>query len=86
MTNLFCKFCQKEYKNALAHRKHEIFCKCINDTRNDNNKINLRQISIRFFFNLITFFLAGLPLIAMYFSEKNLSLSDKLSRTSYKKI
>ena len=52
----------------------------------DNNKINLRQISIRFFFNLITFFLAGLPLIAMYFSEKNLSLSDKLSRTSYKKI
>ena len=37
MTNLFCKFCQKEYKNALAHRKHEIFCKCINDTRNDNN-------------------------------------------------
>ena len=37
MTNLFCKFCQKEYKNALAHRKHEIFCKCVNDARNDND-------------------------------------------------
>tara|TARA_B100000035_G_C20565234_1_gene364322 strand:- start:27 stop:494 length:468 start_codon:yes stop_codon:yes gene_type:complete len=52
----------------------------------DNDKIKLGQISIRFFFNLITFFLVGLPLIAMYFSKKNLSLSDRLSRTSYKKI
>tara|TARA_B100001059_G_scaffold234221_1_gene276182 strand:- start:2229 stop:2621 length:393 start_codon:yes stop_codon:yes gene_type:complete len=52
----------------------------------DNNKINLKQISIRFFFNLITFVLAGLPLLIMYFSKKNLSLSDSLSGTSYRKI
>ena len=52
----------------------------------DNNKINLKQVSIRFFFNLITFLLAGLPLIAMYLSKRNLSLSDRLSGTSYKKI
>ena len=52
----------------------------------DNNKINLKQVSIRFFFNLITFLLAGLPLIVMYFSKRNLSLSDSLSGTSYKKI
>ena len=52
----------------------------------DNNKINLQQITIRFFFNLITFLLAGLPLIAMYLSKRNLSLSDRLSGTSYKKI
>ena len=52
----------------------------------NNNKINLKQVSIRFFFNLITFLLAGLPLIAMYFSKRNLSLSDSLSGTSYKKI
>ena len=52
----------------------------------DNNKINLKQVSIRFFFNLITFLLVGLPLIAMYFSKRNLSLSDSLSGTSYKKI
>ena len=37
MTELFCKYCHKEYKNALAHRKHEIFCKCVNDARNDND-------------------------------------------------
>ena len=52
----------------------------------DNNKINLKQISVRFFFNLITFLLAGLPLIMMYFSKKNLSISDSLSGTSYRKI
>ena len=52
----------------------------------DNNKINLKQISVRFFFNLMTFLLAGLPLIMMYFSKKNLSISDSLSGTSYRKI
>ena len=52
----------------------------------DNNKINLKQISIRFFVNVITFLLAGLPLIMMYFSKKNLSISDSLSGTSYRKI
>ena len=52
----------------------------------DNNKINLKQISVRFFFNFMTFLLAGLPLIMMYFSKKNLSISDSLSGTSYRKI
>ena len=52
----------------------------------DNNKINLKQISIRFFVNVITFLLAGLPLFMMYFSKKNLSISDSLSGTSYRKI
>ena len=32
-----CEYCNKEYKNALAHRKHEIFCKCVNDARNYND-------------------------------------------------
>ena len=44
MSELFCKYCNKEYKNALAHRKHEIFCKCVNDARNEeylkNNDIS----------------------------------------------
>ena len=52
----------------------------------DNNKINLKQISIRFFVNVITFLLAGLPLFMMYFSKKNLSISDSLSGASYRKI
>ena len=52
----------------------------------DNKKINLKKISIRFFVNLITFFLGGLPLIFIYFSKNNLSLSDMLSKTSYRKI
>ena len=52
----------------------------------DNKKINLKKISIRFFINLITFFLGGLPLIFIYFSKRNLSLSDLLSQTSYRKI
>ena len=52
----------------------------------DNKKINLKKISIRFFVNLITFFLGGLPLIFIYFSKNKLSLSDMLSKTSYRKI
>ena len=52
----------------------------------DNKKINLKKISIRFFVNLITFLLGGLPLIFIYFSKNNLSLSDMLSKTSYRKI
>ena len=52
----------------------------------DNKKINLKKSSIRFFVNLITFFLGGLPLIFIYFSKNNLSLSDMLSKTSYRKI
>ena len=52
----------------------------------DKNKINFRKVSIRFFSNVITVLLGGTPLILMYFSKNNLSLSDYLSKTSYKKI
>ena len=47
---------------------------------------NFQMISIRFFINMITFFLGGIPLVFMYFSKDNLSLSDYFSKTSYKKI
>ena len=52
----------------------------------NNKKISLYQTSIRVLLNLITFFLAGLPLLLIYFSNKNLSLSDMASKTSYRKI
>ena len=52
----------------------------------DENKINFQKVSIRFFSNVITVLLGGAPLILMYFSKDNLSLSDYLSKTSYKKI
>ena len=52
----------------------------------NNKKINLKQASLRFFINLITFFLGGLPLFLIYFSKNNHSLSDLLSKTSYRKI
>ena len=52
----------------------------------EKNKINFQMISIRFFINIITFFLGGVPLFFMYFSKDNLSLSDYFSKTSYKKI
>ena len=52
----------------------------------DENKINFQKVSIRFFSNVITVLLGGTPLILMYFSKNNLSLSDYLSKTSYKKI
>ena len=52
----------------------------------DGKKINLKQTSIRFLFNLVTFFLGGLPLLLIYFSKDNLSLSDLISKTSYKKF
>ncbi len=52
----------------------------------DENKINFQKVSIRFFSNVITVLLGGTPLILMYFSKDNLSLSDYLSKTSYKKI
>ena len=52
----------------------------------EKNKINFQMISIRFFINMITFFLGGIPLFFMYFSKDNLSLSDYFSKTSYKKI
>lgn len=49
-------------------------------------KINLYQTLIRFGLNLITFFMAGLPLLMIYFSKEKLSLSDKISQTTYRKI
>ena len=52
----------------------------------DNKKINIKKISLRFFMNLITFALFGIPLIYMYISKDKLSLSDIVSQTSYKKI
>ena len=64
---------------GMAVWKFEIYS--LND-----KKISLYQTSIRFLLNLITFFLAGLPLLLIYFSNKNLSLSDMASKTSYRKI
>ena len=52
----------------------------------DNKKIGFKKASIRFAFNLITVLLCGLPLILIYLTEKSLSLSDYLSKTSYRKI
>ena len=54
--------------------------------KNLQNKINFQKVSIRFFSNMITVLLGGIPLVFMYFSKNNLSLSDYLSKTSYKKI
>ncbi len=52
----------------------------------DGDEITLKKVSIRFFCNIFTILLVGLPLALMYFSKDNLSLSDYLSKTSYKKI
>ena len=52
----------------------------------DGGEITLKKVSIRFFSNIFTILLVGLPLALIYFSKDNLSLSDYLSKTSYKKI
>ena len=52
----------------------------------DGGEITLKKVSIRFICNIFTILLVGLPLALMYFSKDNLSLSDYLSKTSYKKI
>ena len=52
----------------------------------NSEEITLYQTSIRLVLNLVTIFLAGLPLLLIYFSNENLSLSDMASRTSYRKI
>ena len=52
----------------------------------DSSEITLKKVSIRFFSNIFTILLAGLPLALIYLSKNNLSLSDYLSKTSYKKI
>ena len=64
---------------GMAVWKFEIY-------RLENNKIGLKHESIRFFINLVTFLLAGIPLLLMYVSKEKLSISDHFSRTSYRKI
>ena len=52
----------------------------------DKKPVTFYQISIRYFCNLLTFFLFGLPLVLIYFTKNNLSLSDIISKTTYQKI
>ena len=52
----------------------------------NGGNITLQKVTIRFFCNVLTILLIGIPLVMMYFSRNNLSLSDYLSKTSYKKI
>ena len=52
----------------------------------NGGNITLQKVTIRFFCNVLTILLIGIPLVMMYFSKNNLSLSDYLSKTSYKKI
>ena len=52
----------------------------------NGGNITLQKVTIRFFCNVLTILLIGIPLVMMYFSENNLSFSDYLSKTSYKKI
>ena len=52
----------------------------------NGGNITLQKVTIRFFCNVLTLLLIGIPLVMMYFSKNNLSFSDYLSKTSYKKI
>ena len=52
----------------------------------NGGNITLQKVTIRFLCNVLTILLIGIPLVMMYFSKNNLSLSDYLSKTSYKKI
>ena len=52
----------------------------------NGGNITLQKVTIRFFCNVLTILLIGIPLVMMYFSKNNLSFSDYLSNTSYKKI
>ena len=49
----------------------------------DGGEITLKKVTIRFFSNIFTILLAGLPLALIYFSKDNLSLSDYLSCLLY---
>ena len=64
---------------GMAVWKFEIYS--LND-----ETITVKKISLRFFMNCITFILLGIPLVHMYISKDKLSLSDIVSKTSYKKI
>jgi uncharacterized RDD family membrane protein YckC len=52
----------------------------------NGEKITIKQISIRFLVNILILFLAGLPLIQIYFSQKGLAINDTLSKTTLKII
>tara|TARA_Y100001958_G_scaffold46248_1_gene30847 strand:- start:558 stop:968 length:411 start_codon:yes stop_codon:yes gene_type:complete len=52
----------------------------------NGGNITLQKVTIRFFCNVLTILLIGIPLVMMYFSKNNLSFSDYLSKTSYKRI
>ncbi len=52
----------------------------------NKKKVTLKQVSVRFFLNTITVLLIGIPLLWIYFSKNNLSLSEYFSKTSYRKI
>ena len=52
----------------------------------NEEKITIKQISIRFLVNILILFLAGLPLIQIYFSQKGLAINDTLSKTALKII
>jgi uncharacterized RDD family membrane protein YckC len=52
----------------------------------DGKKITIKQVSIRFLVNILILFLAGLPLLQIYFSEEGLAINDTLSKTALKII
>ena len=52
----------------------------------NGGNITLQKVTIRFFCNVLTILLIGIPLVMIYFSKNNLSFSDYLSKTSYRKI
>ena len=52
----------------------------------DGKNLNIKQASIRFLANLIIVFLAGVPLLQIYFSADGRSISDSLSKTALRFI
>ena len=52
----------------------------------DGKKVTLKQTTIRFFLNLVVVFLAGIPLLQVYFSKDGESISDALSKTNLRYI
>jgi uncharacterized RDD family membrane protein YckC len=52
----------------------------------DGKKVTLKQTTIRFFLNLVVVFLAGIPLLQIYFSKDGESISDALSKTNLRYI
>tara|TARA_Y100000389_G_scaffold20172_1_gene17471 strand:- start:124 stop:534 length:411 start_codon:yes stop_codon:yes gene_type:complete len=52
----------------------------------DGKNPNIKQASIRFLANMIVVFLAGIPLLQIYFSAEGKSISDSLSKTGLRFI